>query len=481
MATANLDKAGSNFDFRAVFIQPAILGVDTFFFLSGFLACRKLIKEVPRLVAKLEGRRAVWCALSKVYCFAAALRWLRLVPLLGFVMLLVTHLTPYLGSGPNWNMASFVGQHCGKSWWHNMLFINNAWAIEDECVAWVWYLANDFQFSLVLPFIAMPYSFGGTARTAAVLLLAALMLMNWTLAIVKYDEKDAYVRPYHRFAPYGFGIAFSMLADSLAKGAPRLCGGAAGNPADPTEAALRLRVDPEAAGTEGAPHAAASQHNCGSDDRSLGYSSQGARGRDADTAPLLEPPASSKGAAHPAAAVRDGVALFRSPALRAACYALSCALLFSCVFLKWRQSYDERRGEYNTQSFFSVVGVDMSHAWGAPMSRFISFWWVFAWGLGLMMLCLPFVHGGGGLVRRVMSKPIWAPFAKLTYGTYMIHIVVIQLWWFSQASKPHFSDFNFLMWWFSFSVMAWVLSYVMWLLVEAPAANIVGLIFKKGA
>ena len=66
---------------------------------------------------------------------------------------------PYLGNGPVWNMSEFVTMgNCHSTWWTNILFIGNFWPQSDFCNGLLWYVFNDFQFFLMLPFVAILYN-----------------------------------------------------------------------------------------------------------------------------------------------------------------------------------------------------------------------------------------------------------------------------------------------------------------------------------
>ena len=67
---------------------------------------------------------------------------------------------PYIGSGANWTSVNdYMYLNCSRYWWSNFLYINNIvpWSQNDECIAWVWYLANDMQFFIVSPFLIYLY------------------------------------------------------------------------------------------------------------------------------------------------------------------------------------------------------------------------------------------------------------------------------------------------------------------------------------
>ncbi|KAH9360896.1 hypothetical protein HPB48_003605 [Haemaphysalis longicornis] len=66
-------------------------------------------------------------------------------------------LMPVLGDGPFWNdiMGTEI-RLCEKSWWSNLLFINNFWESKQMCLVATWYLACNFQFFVISVFILIP-------------------------------------------------------------------------------------------------------------------------------------------------------------------------------------------------------------------------------------------------------------------------------------------------------------------------------------
>ena len=124
-------------------IPAGAFAVDTFFFLSGLLSCYLLtIKMYPK-----KG--------STNFFLVYFHRYYRLIFPLMFVQGVAVCLARYLGDGPIYRQSwdSLGGEPCKKYWWSNLLFINNLipWKMNDECLSYVWYLANDFQFFLITP------------------------------------------------------------------------------------------------------------------------------------------------------------------------------------------------------------------------------------------------------------------------------------------------------------------------------------------
>ena len=114
-AIAGYDNEGdliASWGYRGTYVLQAILGaevgVDTFFFLSGYLATRLTphIAAIHNTFASgRRGKLARAFPLTVTTCLAVAKRYLRLTPSLLFVMFIYYKILPFYGAGP------FVGTY----------------------------------------------------------------------------------------------------------------------------------------------------------------------------------------------------------------------------------------------------------------------------------------------------------------------------------------------------------------------------------
>ena len=124
-------------------VPGGFFAVDTFFFLSAFLGTYlMLIKFYQK--QKLN--------LGMIYFH----RVYRIIIPLGLVIAAYLTFYIYLGSGPIWNQRAQPGiDSCKEQWWYAILLVSNVlpWKNPHHCMGWIWYLANDMQFFLLLPFV----------------------------------------------------------------------------------------------------------------------------------------------------------------------------------------------------------------------------------------------------------------------------------------------------------------------------------------
>ncbi|XP_066928196.1 nose resistant to fluoxetine protein 6-like [Clytia hemisphaerica] len=82
-------------------------------------------------------------------------RFVRLVPLYGFIILFIGYIWPELSRGPLW--YSPQPRDCQLYGWTNLVFANNIhekW-IKSECIDIGWYLTLDFQFHVIFAFFTL--------------------------------------------------------------------------------------------------------------------------------------------------------------------------------------------------------------------------------------------------------------------------------------------------------------------------------------
>lgn len=233
LTTDNLIPTLVNFPqmFYTQIIVQAPLAVDSFFFLSGLLATyitfKKLLKD------KSIKRRQILSVGGWLVIYLR--RYLRLTPMYVFVMLMNVTLFTFVSNGPFWRPIEPEG--CRHTWWVNLLYLNNFLMQDVECcMGWTWYMANDFQFHVVLfPIIVvslylnkkMGYTICGLMLAASTIAKLVIMeikeyppapLLTAKLTIVdKLNDywNDVYMMPYIRCGPFICGCLVGYLMIDL--------------------------------------------------------------------------------------------------------------------------------------------------------------------------------------------------------------------------------------------------------------------------
>lgn len=154
-----------------------------------------------------------------------------------FVLLFYAKLNGFVGSGPMW-FGQQTNPACDKYWWTNLLYINNFYpdGLQQECMGWSWYLANDMQFYILSPiFLYAIYKFRVlgylssvgfvfAAHFLATGLLMGIYDMNSSQLEIfapqrhkapsenRYNFRDTiYIKPWGRIGPYLVGISLGYL------------------------------------------------------------------------------------------------------------------------------------------------------------------------------------------------------------------------------------------------------------------------------
>jgi len=150
---------------------------------------------------------------------------------------------------------------------------------------------------------------------------------------------------------------------------------------------------------------------------------------------------------------------FKVPAIsRAVIYLTSFLILFILTFITWTDS------NYGWLPWMNYLWITISR----------SMWSI---GLGaLLMLC---VIGYGGIFSSLMSKSFWVPFARLSYGAYIFHLINLATIYngYKQAITYTFSVvFYFFM---GHLIISFLLAFANFFLVEKPLMNLETLLLRR--
>ncbi|GAM20720.1 hypothetical protein SAMD00019534_038950 [Acytostelium subglobosum LB1] len=211
-------------DVRQLFTFQALpageFAVDIFFMLSGFLVAHTVLVQLDKREESGKGSGLLFWLQYVVH------RLLRLSPLYYFLLFVLWQLSPMFGSGPLWYQYN-VSSSCDQYWWTNLLYINNMYpaTLDQECMGWSWYLANDMQFYLLAPFVLLAYR---KFKPAGWLMIVALLAVCFTTNIwitIKFHlatffdlspqvtdfTTDIYSKPWTRVGPFAVGLAVALL------------------------------------------------------------------------------------------------------------------------------------------------------------------------------------------------------------------------------------------------------------------------------
>ena len=212
-----------------LFQLNVFLAVETFLFLSGFLAARRMLCSGWARAGDLVGVARGWTG-------AVAGRWLRLVPAYAMAMALYVHVAGFMRHGYLGSVAVLDENCMDGGWVANFAFVANFVPPERRCMPWAaWYLSLDMQLLALLPIAVLVYTrlgrkagiaFAGVLAAASSVACGVLMFRHG-IAICLFqqaaqngpDSADPGAgpqggvddKPWARASAYLMGAALAML------------------------------------------------------------------------------------------------------------------------------------------------------------------------------------------------------------------------------------------------------------------------------
>ena len=392
--------------------------VDTFFFMSGVLVAYLASLEIGK--RRRAGGSPTALGEIKFWGMFLVNRLLRLWPLFAAVLFFFWKIAPAMGSSPWWDQSwTAHSDACKKYWWADLLFISNFYPVGDSnglasstCIGGTWYLAVDMQLYLTV---------------------APLVLMAW--------HHGFYIKRLER-------CRGALAAGTLA---------------------VFMAISIICAGVLTVKH-----------DVWLQYFGEG-NYYHYYVKPWVRAPPYLWGLGaglllHWFTSVEDGQRAFKSvlagervkPWMHILSMVTGVGIMAAIVFctLEYYTAYDSAT---QLAPVVTTDGVGWSKAWTQTYNT-LKF---FAWGGAMFLFSMPMICGHGGGLSRFLGGYLWAPFAKLTFGAYLIHMLYPQMvLTASDNTIWYFQMVTFLGYWLIFTVGSYAIAAVFFLGVEAPFAGL---------
>ncbi|XP_067045054.1 nose resistant to fluoxetine protein 6-like [Acropora muricata] len=103
----------------------------------------------------------------------------------------------------------------------------------------------------------------------------------------------------------------------------------------------------------------------------------------------------------------------------------------------------------------------------------------FAWSLATAWVIFACHHGLGGFVNKILSARFWIPLSRLTYCTYLVHIIAINTLSGSFKTMITYNDIHMAFIFAGVLVMAYAAAFIVSVCVEFPIMELENLIFTK--
>ncbi|KAK0083723.1 hypothetical protein PV325_008321 [Microctonus aethiopoides] len=209
-------KAERNFLYQT--ISNGNYSVDTFFFISGCLVAYIYFQTMSK--HKLSEANITKGNIGKLYQFIGMIiyRYFRLTPPYLLVIGIIQISTKWNHDHYMIPLTTLEYQTCEKYWWRNALYINTYFNMDERCMTWSWYLANDTQFYtfgiIILitggSFFKIGAFIGGITLLASWIVTAIITLETEHIPTIEnpFDHYESlYDKPWTRIGPYLIGMA----------------------------------------------------------------------------------------------------------------------------------------------------------------------------------------------------------------------------------------------------------------------------------
>ncbi|XP_059622224.1 nose resistant to fluoxetine protein 6 [Phlebotomus argentipes] len=204
-------------------ITNGAFSVDTFFFISGFLVAYIYFRTNAKgKLEKLSKGVNEVTAGALHFIGLVGYRFMRLTAPYLFVLGCVELLMKYFEQYSVFEPPTMDHDNCPKFWWRNVLYINTLFPVEEMCMLWSWYLANDTQFYIigaVILIVAVRH-----LRVAAAV-VSVIMVCSWAITgLIAYNNNHIpntddplalfdmiYDKPWTRIGPYMIGMSVGWI------------------------------------------------------------------------------------------------------------------------------------------------------------------------------------------------------------------------------------------------------------------------------
>eukprot|EP01083_Nonionella_stella_P062980 163718_1 len=188
--------------------------VDSFFWLSGFLATFSIVRQVTKY-----GHKAVrFCYLWIPVSYLA--RILRIVPMMMFITAIQWQIADQLPYGYHVTSRSTNSDACDRNWYKILFFYANLEKDQSamSCMGHLWYIQCDMQFFLVLPFLVLAFQWKKMVGMMLSLVPLFISVSKRIYFAVEYEFQANLIYPPAYQPPHPDKATF---ADSYFKPIPR--------------------------------------------------------------------------------------------------------------------------------------------------------------------------------------------------------------------------------------------------------------------
>eukprot|EP00347_Sterkiella_histriomuscorum_P020301 403338330 len=199
-------------EFLFSFVLAADFVVDIFFWMTAFIVSYFMLVRLRDNLGNFGGLLATLKLIID--------RAMRLLPAYIFALFFFwKFLVLFGGDGPMFFMYQTMTD-CGRHWIFHFMFLNNIipWNRDDNCMPWTWYIANDFQFYLLLPLLTsfyfnrrktFYYTISGAFAVCKLIQMIVILVNDLSASYFTYNDEywtEYYVKPYTRLPVFLIGV-----------------------------------------------------------------------------------------------------------------------------------------------------------------------------------------------------------------------------------------------------------------------------------
>lgn len=157
----------------------------------------------------------------------------------------------------------------------------------------------------------------------------------------------------------------------------------------------------------------------------------------------------------------------------------SFGLILLIVFGVWQGELNEVTTAFyvsigHTGKFLRAIGC-----LEGGIKFFFLFFWILAFGLGLIWMVLSCCWNLAPTMNRILSYRCLWPLSRLTYCTYLIHPVIMLITAYRMDGTVHLSTSMILVVFLGNAVVSFIVAFFISVVLEAPVIRLLKIIFRK--
>lgn len=102
-----------------------------------------------------------------------------------------------------------------------------------------------------------------------------------------------------------------------------------------------------------------------------------------------------------------------------------------------------------------------------------------SWSVGLSYIIFACVTSNGGVVNKILSWPVWTPLSRVTYSTFLVHIMFIMYYYTTREHLIHVTDLGMVYTFVANAFISYALGFLVNIFVESPMLGIEKFIFSR--